>query len=88
MLSQASYQGTDRHLELRILLLRKNLSQRTLARKLRCRPEYLNRVLKGQKAGHKIRQKLAEIGIPESMLPPLPSANPSENKPKSRRAAA
>jgi DNA-binding transcriptional regulator LsrR (DeoR family) len=55
--------------ELRILLIRRGLTQAQLADKLGVRREYLNRILVGAKAGYHIRVRLVrEFGFPDWIL--------------------
>ncbi len=59
----------DYHTELRILLLRHGITQRELARRLNVSPEYLNRVLRGHRAGYAIRNRMVlEFGFPTWLL--------------------
>lgn len=59
--------------ELRILLLRRGLTQRELAQQLGIRREYLNRILTGAKGGYRIRVRLVrEFAFPDWILDPVP----------------
>jgi len=59
--------------ELRILLLRRGLTQAKLAQQLGIRREYLNRILTGAQGGYRTRVRLVrEFGFPEWILDPAP----------------
>ncbi len=61
----------DYHTELKILLLRVGITQRELAQKLGVCPQYLNRVLRGKRAGYSLRNRLVhDYGFPVWVLNP------------------
>jgi transcriptional regulator with XRE-family HTH domain len=63
----------DYNTELRILMLRRGLTQAQLAEQLGVTRPYMNRILTGRADGFRVRVRLVrEFGFPEWLLDPAP----------------
>jgi transcriptional regulator with XRE-family HTH domain len=66
--STPAYQ-TDPAMELKVWLLRRGLSQRSIARQLGVSVQYLNIIVQGKRKGSAIRKRLVtEFGIPAELV--------------------
>ena len=75
---KTAYQ-THRHTDFKIWLLRRNISQRRIARDLGISVQYLNDIIKGDRKAPHIRVRLiCEFGVPPKLI---------EYHPPARRAA-